>query len=62
MFAMCYVIEMNSATEDLFNALDDYGFDYWCDDSDVASGMIEIIVDYYPHEISVLDDIFAPYV
>ena len=25
----CYIVEMNSALEGLFEQLNDYGFDYW---------------------------------
>ena len=58
----CYVVEMNSALEGLFEQLDDYGFDYFWDDFSPAPGFIEIYVDYYPHEIRDLENIFAPYV
>lgn len=58
----CYIVEMNSALEGLFEQLDDYGFDYFWDDFSPAPGFIEIYVDYYPHEIRDLENIFAPYV
>ena len=58
----CYVVEMNSALEGLFEQLDDYGFDYECEEHWPAPGYMEIYVWYYPHEIRDLEDIFAPYV
>ena len=59
----CYVVEVNSALEGLFEALNEYGFDYECDDFWPADGWtIEIIVECYPHEFADLEDIFAPYV
>lgn len=58
----CYAVEMNSALESLFEQLDDYGFDYECEDHWPAPGYVEICVRYYPHEIQDLENIFAPYV
>ena len=58
----CYYVEMNSAIDGLFEQLDDYGFDYFWDDFSPIPGFIEIYVDYYPQEIRVLEQIFAPYV
>lgn len=58
----CYIVEMNSALEGLFEQLNDYGFDYECDEHWPAPGYIEITVDCYPHEFPDLEDIFAPYV
>ena len=57
-----YIVEMNSALEGLFELLDDYGFDYECDEHWPAPGYIEIHIWYYPGEIRRLEDIFAPYV
>lgn len=58
----CYVVEMNSALDGLFEQLDDYGFDYECEEHWPAPGYMEIYVLYYPHEIQNLENIFAPYV
>ena len=58
----CYVVEMNSALEGLFEKLDDYGFDYECEEHWPAPGYMEIYVSYYPQEIRDLENIFAPYV
>lgn len=58
----CYIVEMNSALGGLFEQLDDYGFEYFCDDFPPVSGFIEVHVQYYPHEINNLENIFAPYV
>ena len=57
---MCYVVEMNSALEGLFELLDDYGFDYDCEG--LVPDYVEIFVYCYPHEIRELENIFAPYV
>lgn len=59
---MCYIVEMNSALEGLFELLDDYGFDYECDEHWPAPAYMEIHVDCYPREIRELEEIFAPYV
>ena len=58
----CYIVEMNSALEGLFEQLDGYGFDYECEEYWLASNCIEVSVYYYPHEIRDLQKIFAPYV
>jgi hypothetical protein len=57
----CYVVEMNSALDGLFEHLNDYGFDYECR-ALAEPGYMEIYVLYYPHEIQDLENIFAPYV
>ena len=57
-----YIVEMNSALDGLFELLDDYGFDYECDEHWPAPGFIEVHVWYYPSDIWELEDIFAPYV
>lgn len=53
---------MNSAVEGLFESLNEYGFDYWCDNESLSPETVEITVQCYPHEVSDLEDIFAPYV
>lgn len=58
----CYIVEMNSALEGLFEKLDDYGFDYECEEHWPAPGYMEIYVSYYPQEIQDLENILAPYV
>jgi len=57
---MCYIVKMNSALEGLFERLNDYGFDYDCED--LVSDYVEIFVYCHPHEIRELENIFAPYV
>ena len=56
----CYIVEMNSALEGLFEKLNDYGFDYECEG--LVPNYVEICVDCYPSEIQELESIFAPYV
>lgn len=58
----CYIVEVNSALVGLFEQLDDYGFDYECDESCLIPGYIEICVSYYSHEVTIVKNIFAPYV
>lgn len=58
-----YIVEMNTALEGLLELLDDYGFDYDFDALyPVPEGYTEIHVWYYPSEIRIVEDIFAPYV
>lgn len=58
-----YFVENNSSLDGLFELLNEYGFDYECEEYYPAlEGYIEIHVWYYPDEIRDLEDIFAPYV
>ncbi len=59
-----YIVAVNSSLGGLLDELDDFGFDYECEDIEVSplSSYIVIKVWYYPHEIRELEDIFAPYV
>lgn len=58
-----YIIELTSSLDGLLEQLNDYGFDYDFDALyPVPEGYIEIHVCYYPQEIQVLEEIFAPYV
>lgn len=59
---VCYIVEINSSLDGLFEQLDDYGFDYECDKDWPRANYMEICVWYYPHEIKDLENIFAPYV
>lgn len=58
----CFIVEMNSSNETMFEQLDDYGFDYYCDKHWPAPGYMEIYIDYYPHEIQELENIMKWYV
>ena len=58
----CYVVEMNSALDGLFERLNDYGFDYHCEEHWPAPGYMEIYIDCYPHEIADLEEIMKWYV
>ena len=62
MIKKCYVVEISTDLEALFEQLNDYGFDYFWDDFSPVPGFIEIYVDCYSHEIRDLENIFAPYV
>lgn len=59
---VCYIVEVTTALESLFDALNDYGFDYFCDEDVISPGMVEIFVQCYPHEVATIENIFAPYV
>lgn len=58
----CFIVEMNSSNETMFEQLDDYGFDYHCDEHWPVPGYMEIYIDYYPHEIQELENIMKWYV
>lgn len=58
----CYIVEMNSSLDGLFEQLDDYGFNYECDEHWPAPGYIEISVWFHPYEAHDLENILAPYV
>lgn len=62
MMTKCYIVEMNSSNETMFDALNDYGFDYHCDEHWPAPGYMEIYIDYYPTEIQNLEEIMKWYV
>ena len=58
----CFIVEMNSSNETMFEQLNDYGFDYYCDEHWPAPGYMEIYIDHYPHEIQELENIMKWYV
>ena len=62
MKTVCFIVEMNSSNETMFEQLDDYGFDYYCDEHGSVPGYMEIYIDYYPHEIKELENIMKWYV
>ena len=62
MMTKCYAIEMSTNIESMFDALNDYGFDYYCDEDRPATGYMEIYIDCYPHEVCALEDIMKWYV
>lgn len=62
MTTQCYIVEMNSGNESMFESLDDYGFDYHCEEHWPAPGYMEIYIDCYPQEIQDLEDIMKWYV
>ena len=62
MTAQCYIVEMNSGNEAMFDALKDYGFDYTVEEHWPAPGYMEIHIDCYPHEIRDLENIMKWYV
>lgn len=58
----CFIVEINSSNEIMFEQLNDYGFDYYCDEHWPVPGYMEIYIDYYPHEIRELEEIMKWYV
>lgn len=62
MTTKCYIVEINSSNETMFEQLNEYGFDYTCEEHWPVPGYMEISIDCYPHEISDLEDIMKWYV
>lgn len=62
MMTKCYAVEMSSENEAMFDALNDYGFDYHCEEHWPVPGYIEIYIDVYPNEIRDLEEIMKWYV
>ena len=62
MVTKCYIVEMNSNNESMFESLNDFGFDYYCDEHWPAPGYMEIYIDCYSHEIKELESIMQWYV
>lgn len=62
MRTMCYIVEISSDNETMFEQLDEYGFDYWCEEHWPAPGYMEIHINYYPMEIRDLKEIMKWYV
>ena len=62
MTTQCYIVEINSDNESMFEALDEYGFDYWTGACWGCVGYMEIYIDCYPHEIPDLENIMKWYV
>jgi len=62
MMTKCYIVEMNSDNESMFEYLNDFGFDYTIEEHWPAPGYMEIYIDYYPHEIQDLESIMQWYV
>jgi len=62
MLTKCYIVEICSDNETMFEQLDEYGFDYWSDVCCSYSNCIEIYIDCYPHEVTNLESIMKWYV
>ena len=62
MTTQCYIVEINSDNEAMFDALNDYGFDYWTCACWGHVGYMEIYIDCYPQEIQDLEEIMKWYV
>lgn len=61
MTVQCYMVERTSALETLFEELDNYGFDYECENS-YNHNYIEIFIFCYPYEIKRLEEMMKWYV
>lgn len=58
----CYIIEYSTENEAMFEQLDEYGFNYHCEEHWSAPGYMEIYIDCYEHEIRDLEEIMKWYV
>lgn len=58
----CYIIEISTVNETMFEQLNEYGFDYECEQHWPAPGYMEITIECYPHEIPDLEEIMKWYV
>lgn len=62
MIKKCYVVELSSDLESLFDFLNDYGIDYECDFLCGVPGYMEITLDCVEGELVFIERQFAPYV
>jgi len=62
MTTRCYIVEMNSTNESMFEFLNDYGFDYYCEEHWPAPGYMEVYVNCCPRAIQDLENIMKWYV
>ena len=63
MIKKCYVVEISTDLEALFEQLDDYGIDYECEEYKPAPDeCLEIIFDCVEGELVFIERMFAPYV
>ena len=60
MIKKCYIVEVSTELENLFNHLNDYGIDYYCDHLDDTS--LIITLDCVEGELVFIENLFAPYV
>lgn len=63
MIKKCYIVEISTALETLFEQLDDYGIDYECEEYMPAPDeYLEVILDCVEGELVFVEHMFAPYV
>ena len=62
MITRCYIVEISTNNEAIFEALNDYGFDYQCEENWPVPGYMEIYIDCYPAEVRDLEEIMKWYV
>lgn len=63
MIKKCYIVEISTNLETLFEQLDDYGIDYECEEYMPAPNeYLEVILDCVEGELVFVERMFAPYV
>lgn len=62
MIKKCYIVEISTDLESLFEFLNDYGIDYECDILCGVPGYMEITLDCVEGELVFIERKFAPYV
>lgn len=62
MTTKCYIVEVTTNIENLFNDLNEYGFDYYCEEDNPTAGYMEIYIDCYSDEVRDLEEIMKWYV
>lgn len=62
MIKKCYIVEISTNLEPLFEFLNDYGIDYECDTLCGVPGYMEITLDCVEGELVFIERKFAPYV
>ena len=63
MIKKCYVVEISTNLESLFEQLNDYGIDYECEEYLPApNDYLEVLLDCVEGELAFIERMFAPYV
>ena len=62
MTTMCYIVDVTTNIERMFEELNEYGFDYYCEKDFLSMGCMEIYIYCYPDEICDLEEIMKWYV
>ena len=62
MITKCYIVDICSDNEAMFDELNDAGFDYSCNTHWRFIDQMELYVDVYPSEVKTLENIMRWYV